>query len=95
MLKKAFVVLAIFTTVFAQDQIYNFKCGHIQSEAVKDVEVRKRIDAEYVKGDPMFLCLHIAPFGIRLPYRLVVDEYNMIEVRDCNLTTHFLVNLRH
>lgn len=83
MVRFCIVVLAIVAGALAQDNIYNFRCGNIQSEDVKNAEVRKRIDAEYIKGDTMFLCLHIAPFGLRLPYRLVVDEYNMIELRNC------------
>lgn len=70
--------------VAAQDpQVYDFSCGSIMQEAIGK---RSAADAEYIKGDKMYLCIHIMPYGIRIPFRLVVDEYNTIEIKNCKTT---------
>lgn len=68
-------------------QVYNFECGRTASETDEN---KKLIDIEYVKGDKMYLCIQIMPFGIRLPFRLVVDDFNMIEVKDCKLSFFYV-----
>jgi hypothetical protein len=81
MQRTLILILALIAFTYAQDpQTYNFECGRIEREAEA---ARKFADTEYIKGDKMFLCLHFAPFGIKIPFRLVVDEYNMIEVKRC------------
>jgi hypothetical protein len=81
-LKIIFLTLCFTKAILAQDpQVYNYRCGSIMQEPVAS---RKGADTEYIKGDKMFLCLNFFPFGIRIPYQLVVDEYNMIEVKHCN-----------
>lgn len=80
MLKNLLILLALTSIALAEDKAYNFQCGDIFSE---DTAIRVLADTEYIKGDKMFLCLHFAPFGIRIPYQIVVDEYNMIEVKHC------------
>jgi hypothetical protein len=84
-----YLILALTITGLALaegEQTYDFQCGFIDQE---DSINRKNADVDYIKGDKMFLCLHLFPFGLRLPYQLVVDEYNMIEVKDCKLPPSF------
>lgn len=70
-------LLALFVkSTLAQLQIYNFRCG----SAGEGTSAANTTAQSFSKGSSMYLCIHFAPFGIRIPFSLVVDDYNMIEV---------------
>lgn len=59
---------------------YEFVCGEKESVASKDTN---KYDIEYEKTELMFLCLHLAPYGMMIPFKVAVDDFGLIEVKDC------------
>ena len=72
----AFILGLVVSTASAK--IYDFKCGNFQIDGKT-----KGVDTLYTKGEPMFLCIHFLPFGVQLPFRMIVDDFGLIEVKEC------------
>lgn len=59
---------------------YDFVCGYSEETLIAK---KLTADVEYEKTEEMYLCLHFAPYGFMVPFKTVVDDFGIIEVKDC------------
>lgn len=76
---KILAIVLILAEISFQTQ-YEFVCGQPESVAKKNTKI---YDTEYEKAEEMYICLHFAPYGMVIPFRTSVDDFGLIEVKDC------------
>lgn len=76
---KIFPVIFLIISATFQTK-YQFICGEEEKVAKPKPD---DFDTEFEKSEEMFLCLHMAPYGMMIPFKTKVDDYGLIEVKDC------------
>lgn len=75
------ILLLVKATLQQNGTRYDFVCGYNEATLKQK---KLTADVEYEKTEQMYLCLHFAPYGIMIPFQAVVDDFAVIEVKDCN-----------
>lgn len=64
------------------DLDYSFSCGK-KNVPVSEQSSPTDLDSnELIKFDPTYLCLHFLPYNIKIPFKVNVDNYSVLEVKN-------------